>query len=110
MKLLGEEFESERNTKTSKLKPKIIGIIWRGPDNNFPPNGEYRFILNRLTAVSCKKESKKAFYIYIYIFCISVPAKIVDFLTAREAWVRQIPVIVSIKIVSSHIYNELLLE
>ncbi|XP_031366407.1 chromatin assembly factor 1 subunit A-B [Apis dorsata] len=58
LKLLGEEFESERNTKTSKLKPKIIGIIWRGPDNNFPPN---------------------------------VPAKIVDFLTAREAWVRQIP-------------------
>ncbi|XP_061932516.1 chromatin assembly factor 1 subunit A-A-like [Apis cerana] len=58
LKLLGEQFESERNAKTSKLKPKIIGIIWRGPDNNFPPN---------------------------------VPAKIVDFLTAREAWVRQIP-------------------
>ncbi|XP_043799861.1 chromatin assembly factor 1 subunit A-B-like [Apis laboriosa] len=58
LKLLGEQFESERNTKTSKLKPKIIGIIWRGPDNNFPPN---------------------------------VPAKIADFLAAREAWVRQIP-------------------
>lgn len=58
LKLLGEQFESERNAKTSKLKPKIIGVIWRGADNNFPPN---------------------------------VPAKIVDFLTAREAWVRQIP-------------------
>lgn len=41
LKLLGEQFESERNTKTSKLKPKIIGIIWRGADNNFPSNGEY---------------------------------------------------------------------
>ncbi|OAD57470.1 Chromatin assembly factor 1 subunit A-A [Eufriesea mexicana] len=38
LKLLGEQFESERNTKTSKLKPKIIGCIWRGPDNEFPSN------------------------------------------------------------------------
>lgn len=47
--------------------------------------------------------------VMILYHIISVPAKIVDFLTAREAWVRQIPVIVSIKIVSS-CPNELLFE
>ncbi|CAK9809622.1 Chromatin assembly factor 1 subunit A-A, partial [Anthophora quadrimaculata] len=60
LKALGEQFECERNTKTLKLKPKIIGCIWRGPENQFSPN---------------------------------VPQKTVDFLTAHEIWVRQIPVI-----------------
>ena len=59
LKVLGEQFESERNTKTSKLKPKIIGCVWRGPANTFSGN---------------------------------VPQRIMDFLTAHEAWVRQIPV------------------
>lgn len=38
LKLLGEQFESERNTKTSKLKPKIIGCIWRQKENLFLEN------------------------------------------------------------------------
>lgn len=36
LKILGEQFEAERNTKTHKLKPKIIGCIWQGPGNSFP--------------------------------------------------------------------------
>ncbi|CAK9804527.1 Chromatin assembly factor 1 subunit A [Anthophora plagiata] len=60
LKALGEQFECERNTKTLKLKPKIIGCIWRGPENQFSPN---------------------------------VPQRTIDFLTAHEIWVRQIPVI-----------------
>ncbi|XP_076296625.1 uncharacterized protein LOC143216925 [Lasioglossum baleicum] len=59
LKVLGEQFESERNTKTAKLKPKIIGCIWRGMENLFLEN---------------------------------VPPRTRDFLTAREAWVRQNPV------------------
>ncbi|XP_034196204.2 uncharacterized protein LOC117611888 [Osmia lignaria lignaria] len=59
LKVLGQQFESERSRKTSKLKPKIIGCIWRGPNNEFPPN---------------------------------VPERTREFLTAHEAWVRQIPV------------------
>ncbi|XP_003703334.3 uncharacterized protein LOC100876279 [Megachile rotundata] len=38
LKVLGQQFETERNTKTSKLKPKIIGCIWRGSNNEFAPN------------------------------------------------------------------------
>ncbi|XP_078052140.1 uncharacterized protein LOC144478252 [Augochlora pura] len=38
LKVLGEQFESERNTKTSKLKPKIIGCVWRGLENTFSEN------------------------------------------------------------------------
>lgn len=60
LKLLGEQFESERNAKTAKLKPKIVGCVWRGHENKFPSN---------------------------------VSQKIVDFLSAREAWVHQIPVL-----------------
>ncbi|XP_076646585.1 uncharacterized protein LOC143355559 isoform X2 [Halictus rubicundus] len=59
LKVLGEQFESERNTKTSKLKPKIVGFVWRGPGNSFSEN---------------------------------VPPRTRDFLTSREAWVRQVPV------------------
>ncbi|XP_011873816.1 PREDICTED: chromatin assembly factor 1 subunit A-B [Vollenhovia emeryi] len=36
LKILGERFEAERNAKTYKLKPKIVGCIWQGPDNSFP--------------------------------------------------------------------------
>ncbi|CAL7945363.1 unnamed protein product [Xylocopa violacea] len=60
LKVLGEEFESERKSRTSKLKPKILGCIWRGADNKFAAN---------------------------------VAQRAVDFLSAREAWVRQIPVV-----------------
>ncbi|XP_076748664.1 uncharacterized protein LOC143422124 isoform X2 [Xylocopa sonorina] len=60
LKVLGEQFESERKSRTSKLKPKILGCIWRGADNKFAANGEQRAV---------------------------------DFLSAREAWVRQIPVV-----------------
>ncbi|KAK9305181.1 hypothetical protein QLX08_003701 [Tetragonisca angustula] len=59
LKLLGEQFESERNAKTAKLKPKIVGCIWKERENKFPSN---------------------------------VSQRIVDFLSAREAWVYQIPV------------------
>lgn len=38
LKVLGQQFESERNTKTSKLKPKIIGCVWRGCKNEFARN------------------------------------------------------------------------
>ncbi|XP_066590749.1 chromatin assembly factor 1 subunit A-B-like isoform X2 [Prorops nasuta] len=38
LKLLGEEFDAERNSKISKLKPRIIGCIWQGLDNSFPEN------------------------------------------------------------------------
>ncbi|KAL2712337.1 chromatin assembly factor 1 subunit A-B-like [Vespula squamosa] len=60
LKLLGEEFEAERRTKMSKLKPKIIGCVWLGPDNTYPEN---------------------------------TPKRVVEFLTARHAWVSQIPVV-----------------
>ncbi|KAL6258530.1 hypothetical protein P5V15_010487 [Pogonomyrmex californicus] len=60
LKILGEQFEAERNAKTYKLKPKIIGCIWQGPDNLFPE---------------------------------SIPAKIKEFLSARQAWVSNIPII-----------------
>ncbi|KAG7197930.1 hypothetical protein KM043_016167 [Ampulex compressa] len=59
LKILGEQFEAERNAKTSKLKPKIIGCIWQGAENTFPEN---------------------------------TPSKTVEFLLARQAWVRQIPI------------------
>ncbi|XP_053995322.1 chromatin assembly factor 1 subunit A-B-like [Hylaeus anthracinus] len=59
LKVLGEQFETERNTKTSKLKPKIIGCVWRGPENTFLGN---------------------------------VPQRTMDFLSAHEAWARQVPV------------------
>ncbi|KAM0736155.1 hypothetical protein ACS0PU_010116 [Formica fusca] len=36
LKILGEQFEAERNIKTYKLKPKIIGCIWQESDNSFP--------------------------------------------------------------------------
>ncbi|XP_035732992.1 chromatin assembly factor 1 subunit A-B-like [Vespa mandarinia] len=60
LKLLGEQFEAERSAKMSKLKPKIIGCVWLGPDNIYPEN---------------------------------TPKRIVEFLTARQAWVSQIPVV-----------------
>ncbi|XP_077276010.1 uncharacterized protein LOC143904899 [Temnothorax americanus] len=60
LKLLGEQFEAERNAKTYKLKPKIIGCIWQGPENSFPE---------------------------------SVPPKVKEFLSARQAWVNNIPII-----------------
>lgn len=41
LKILGEQFEAERNTKTYKLKPKIIGCVWQGPGNLFPASSEY---------------------------------------------------------------------
>lgn len=59
LKVLGEQFELERNSKTCKLKPKIIGCIWRGSDNKLPPN---------------------------------LPQRTVDFISAHEAWIHQIPV------------------
>ncbi|KOC66290.1 Chromatin assembly factor 1 subunit A [Habropoda laboriosa] len=73
LKVLGEQFECERNTKTSKLKPKIIGCIWRGSENQFSSN---------------------------------VPQKTVDFLTAHEAWVRQIPVILPTNIDTTKSEND----
>ncbi|XP_070166024.1 chromatin assembly factor 1 subunit A-B isoform X2 [Polyergus mexicanus] len=60
LKILGEQFEAERNIKTYKLKPKIIGCIWQGPDNSFPE---------------------------------SVSAKVKEFLTARQAWISNIPIV-----------------
>ncbi|XP_071643741.1 uncharacterized protein [Temnothorax longispinosus] len=60
LKLLGEQFEAERNAKTYKLKPKIIGCIWQGSENSFPE---------------------------------SVPPKVKEFLSARQAWVNNIPII-----------------
>ncbi|KAK2587349.1 hypothetical protein KPH14_003066 [Odynerus spinipes] len=60
LKILGEQFEAERNEKTLKLKPKIIGCVWLGPNNTYPEN---------------------------------TPKKVVDFLTARHAWVSRIPVV-----------------
>nr|XP_033326883.1 chromatin assembly factor 1 subunit A-B [Megalopta genalis]XP_033326884.1 chromatin assembly factor 1 subunit A-B [Megalopta genalis]XP_033326886.1 chromatin assembly factor 1 subunit A-B [Megalopta genalis] len=50
LKVLGEQFESERNTKTSKLKPKIVGCVWRGLENSFSENVPPRtrdFLLTR---------------------------------------------------------------
>lgn len=38
LQLLGEQFECERQEKTSKLKPKVIGFVWQGPNNEFPEN------------------------------------------------------------------------
>ncbi|XP_046741414.1 chromatin assembly factor 1 subunit A-like [Diprion similis] len=38
LKLLGEQFEAERKTKTSKIKPKVIGCVWQGSVNAFPEN------------------------------------------------------------------------
>lgn len=64
LKILGEQFEAERNEKTLRLKPKIIGCVWLGPDNAYPEN---------------------------------TPKRVVDFLTARHAWVSQIPVVLPSK-------------
>ncbi|XP_050452579.1 chromatin assembly factor 1 subunit A-B [Cataglyphis hispanica] len=61
LKILGEQFEAERNTKTYKLKPKIIGCIWQGSDNSFPE---------------------------------SVSTKVKEFLTARQAWISNTPIVV----------------
>ncbi|XP_076231223.1 uncharacterized protein LOC143177244 isoform X2 [Calliopsis andreniformis] len=38
LKILGEQFDMERNAKTMKLKPKVIGCIWRGAENTFSEN------------------------------------------------------------------------
>ncbi|XP_018345233.1 PREDICTED: chromatin assembly factor 1 subunit A-like [Trachymyrmex septentrionalis] len=60
LKILGKQFEAERNAKTHKLKPKIIGCIWQGPGNLFPE---------------------------------SISPKVKEFLSARQAWVNNIPII-----------------
>ncbi|XP_015600795.1 chromatin assembly factor 1 subunit A [Cephus cinctus] len=36
LKILGEQFEEERKTKTARIKPKVIGCIWQGPLHEFP--------------------------------------------------------------------------
>ncbi|XP_043259612.1 chromatin assembly factor 1 subunit A-like [Colletes gigas] len=59
LKALGEQFETERKTQTSRLEPKIIGCVWRGPENTFLGN---------------------------------IPQRTMDFLSAHEVWVRQVPV------------------
>ncbi|XP_012282011.1 chromatin assembly factor 1 subunit A [Orussus abietinus] len=38
LKLLGEEFEAERNEKTAKIKPKVIGCIWQDAEGRYPKN------------------------------------------------------------------------
>ncbi|XP_011504216.1 PREDICTED: chromatin assembly factor 1 subunit A-B [Ceratosolen solmsi marchali] len=38
LKILGEQFEAERNIKTKKLKPKVIGCIWLNKNNAYPQN------------------------------------------------------------------------
>nr|XP_012230666.1 PREDICTED: chromatin assembly factor 1 subunit A-B [Linepithema humile] len=60
LKILGEQFEAERNAKTYKLKPKIIGCIWQERKNLFPE---------------------------------SISTKVKEFLSARQAWVNNIPII-----------------
>lgn len=62
LKLLGEQFEAERNAKTHKLKPRIIGCIWQGLGNSFPESGEYMFysLLDYST------------YLHIYIYCFII--------------------------------------
>lgn len=132
LKILGEQFEAERNAKTYKLKPKIIGCIWQGPGNSFPASSEYILFKNvciLYTLYICYihyytytllyiimeyviilllhyKLSNiiLSFYIYIYtsnylyiiyyIFkLVSVPSKVQEFLSARQAWVNNIPII-----------------
>lgn len=38
LKVLGEQFESDRKTQTSKLKPQIVGCVWQRAGNKFPEN------------------------------------------------------------------------
>ena len=40
LKLMGEQFEAERNTKTKKIKPKVIGCIWLNGNNAYPENSK----------------------------------------------------------------------
>lgn len=62
LKILGEQFEAERKTKTSKIKPKVIGCVWQGSVNAYPEN---------------------------------TAPNVVQILKAREAWVRDIPIVLS---------------
>ncbi|XP_015516214.1 chromatin assembly factor 1 subunit A [Neodiprion lecontei] len=63
LKLLGEQFEAERKTKTSKIKPKVIGCVWQGSINAFPEN---------------------------------TTPHVIEALMSRQAWVREIPVTLSV--------------
>jgi chromatin assembly factor 1 subunit A len=40
LKILGEQFEAERNTKTKKLKPKVIGCVWLNKNNTYPESSK----------------------------------------------------------------------
>ncbi|KAJ8674405.1 hypothetical protein QAD02_005667 [Eretmocerus hayati] len=59
LKILGEQFEAERNAKTKKLQPKVIGFVWLNEENDYPK---------------------------------TTPPNAVQFLIARHAWVREIPI------------------
>ncbi|XP_020711490.2 chromatin assembly factor 1 subunit A [Athalia rosae] len=61
LKLMNDQFEAERKTKTSKIKPRAIGCIWQGSrDNSYPEN---------------------------------ITPHVLQFFSARQAWVYNIPVI-----------------
>lgn len=112
LKILGEQFEAERNVKTYKLKPKIIGCIWQGPGNSFPESSEYiLFIDIHISTLSVYLLYillynyiiyTYNYYYLLYIFTIihnyifklvSVPTKVKEFLSARQAWVNNLPII-----------------
>lgn len=41
LELLGKQFEAERNTKTQKLKPKVIGCVWLNEKNECPEASKF---------------------------------------------------------------------
>uniref|UniRef100_A0A0C9Q956 Chaf1a-a protein n=1 Tax=Fopius arisanus TaxID=64838 RepID=A0A0C9Q956_9HYME len=59
LKILEEEFEAEMKTKTSRIKPKVVGCVWQGLINSYPEN---------------------------------TPAHIMNYLMARQAWVKTTPI------------------
>ncbi|XP_043277415.1 chromatin assembly factor 1 subunit A-B-like isoform X2 [Venturia canescens] len=44
LKILGEEFEAERKTQPSKVKPRVIGCVWQGPSNAYPQNMSQKLV------------------------------------------------------------------
>lgn len=45
LKVLGDEFEAERNEKTLKLKPKVIGCIWTNEHGTLPESSKSHFYI-----------------------------------------------------------------
>lgn len=88
LKILGEQFEAEMKSKTLQIKPKLIGCVWQGLDNEYSASGECKEFSLSLSLEQIETNRSAIF------FSVSAPARSVEFVRAREAYVNQLPMIV----------------